>query len=377
MAAPVKAIVLAAGLFACSNSESLTAQVMPTAKPVGAAVHVNTAAPELERYTRIVGNLADCSLEGHQVPATCPGMVRYSDSVRGIPNDLQVLVGREMLGNASPAIRVEAAKLVLAAGRTGDALDTVATAAVREQDANVLRAHLELISADGAKRPSVAKALLAAADHRDAGVRLAAIDALTAPHNRGVAGAVGKLRALAEHDREATVRRHACELAGALGSDDLIPLYEKLTEQTSDAELYAACMEGLVRMFHHHPKFDTANKQAYDLFLRRLERKPRTEHAPPWTVMSTFCYYSHESDLDRLAAWKQRATWFDAAAVKRVMSDVIADKTANWMARAAAVESMVGLGATKPELEALRRGYSASDTKDRPVFDKLASVLSE
>lgn len=132
MAAPVKAIVLVAGLFACSNSESLTGQVMPTAKPVGAPVHVNTAAPELERYTRIVGNVADCSLEGYQVPATCPGMVRYSDSVRGIPSDMKVLVGREMLGNASPAIRVEAAKLVLAAGRTGDALDTVATAAVRE-----------------------------------------------------------------------------------------------------------------------------------------------------------------------------------------------------------------------------------------------------
>jgi len=93
--------------------------------------------------------------------------------------------------------------------------------------------------------------------------------------------------------------------------------------------------------------------------------------------MSTFCYYSHESDLAKLAAWKQQATWFDPTEVKRVMAHVIADKTANWMARAAAVESMVGLGATKLELAALKRGYLPGDRKDKPVLDKIASAIAE
>lgn len=370
--------VIAGLLVACSKGEPTnTQQAALSVQPMGMLPQHNSASPGLERYTRIVGNLADCSLEGYQVPPTCPGMRRFADALPGIPADVQVSVGREMIDHASPAIRVEAAKLLLAAGRSGEGLDVIAAATLREKNPNVVRAHLRLIADDGASRPSVGRALLAAADNESVDVRLQAIEALGSAKNRGLPGAVGKLRAIAEHDREPKARQSACEHAGTLGSDDLLPLYEKLTESSTDPDLYAACMEGLVRMFHNHPKFDTASEQAYRLFLRRLEAKPRTEHSPPWTVMSTFCYYSHESDLDKLAAWKQRATWFDASAVKRAMADVIGDKAANWMARAAAIESMVGLGATKPELEALRRGYRPSDQKDRPVLDKLASALSE
>jgi hypothetical protein len=109
--------------------------------------------------------------------------------------------------------------------------------------------------------------------------------------------------------------------AGRLGSDEPVALYEKLTapgpRDRDRRELYAACMEGLARMFHDHPSFETANEKAYQLFLRRLDERPRTEHSPPWTVMSWFCYFSHEADPAKLAAWKQRATWFDAAAMRR------------------------------------------------------------
>ncbi|MGH9195106.1 MAG: hypothetical protein ACRD1T_05135 [Acidimicrobiia bacterium] len=120
--------------------------------------------------------------------------------------------------------------------------------------------------------------------------------------------------------------------------------------------------------------FDSANEAAYKLFLRRrLEARPRTEHAPPWNVMSTFCYFSHEADLERVAAWKTQATWFKPADVKRVMASVIADRSASWMARAAAVESMVGLGATKTELKGLKKGLGGG--KDRAVIEKIASAI--
>jgi hypothetical protein len=44
------------------------------------------------------------------------------------------------------------------------------------------------------------------------------------------------------------------------------------------------------------------------------------------------------------------------------------------MARAAAVESMIGLGSTRPELEALRRRI---DPRDKSVLDKIASAIAE
>ena len=85
--------------------------------------------------------------------------------------------------------------------------------------------------------------------------------------------------------------------------------------------------------------------------------------------MSTFCYYSHEADLDKLAAWKRRATWFDANEVKRVLASVIVDEAASWRARTAAIESMVGLGASDAELADLRRTVTT-----RQVTEKLDQV---
>src|SRR5204863_1377281 len=104
------------------------------------------------------------------------------------------------------------------------------------------------------------------------------------PENRGMEGAAGKLVTLAETDPDPRVRHAACENAGRVGGDAVISLYERTTTAGTDPEQLAACMEGLVAMFHDHPSFDTASEPAYRLFLRRLEETPRTEHAPPWSV---------------------------------------------------------------------------------------------
>jgi hypothetical protein len=372
-----------AALAACANNDDASATrkpiVMASALPTGMVPQLNIAATTgLERYERIVRNVEDCPLEGYQVVPTCPGMQMFNSGIASVSADLKAAVGRDMIGSASPAVRVTAAELMQgASGLSTDSQDAIAEAAGRERDPGVLRAFIRVVADHGATNPRVAAVLLAAADHADKDVRLQAVYALTSATNRGLAGGATKLVALAERDSDQKVRHAACEYGGKLGANELLPLYEKLTANTNDPDLYAACMEGLVRMFHNHPVLDTANEQAYRLFLRRLDHKPRTEHSPPWNVMSTFCYFSHESDLDKLAAWKQQAPWFDPTEVKRVMASVIADKSASWMARAAAVESMVGLGATKGELEALKRGYHATDRKDKPVLEKIAGAMRQ
>ncbi len=348
--------------------------VMPTAGPAG---QVNVADASLERYQRIVRNVADCALEGYQIVPTCPGMHELAAGISGVPLDVRAELGRSMITHASPAVRVKAAELMNAAHGTGPSLesqDAIAEAAAHERDPGVLRAFIRVVADKGATNPKVGAVLLAAADHADKDVRLQAVYALTSQANRGLVGGSTRVARLAESDSDAKVRTTACEYAGKLASDDLLPLYDKLTATTSDPDLYAACMEGLVRMFHDHPILDTANEKAYRLFLSRLAKQPRSETSPPWSVMSTFCYFSHGGDEAKVTAWKKRAPWFDAAEVKRVMTSVISDKATSWMARAAAIESMVGLGATKPELAALRTHI---DPKDKSTLDKLASVISE
>lgn len=373
-------LVFVCVVAACSNARdaapppSSAVGVVAAAGPAG---QVNAADPNLERYQRIVRNVADCPLEGYQIVPTCPGMHELAAGISGVPVDVRAEVGRSMLSHASPAVRVKAAELMTVAHGVGPSRvsqDAIAEAASRERDPGVLRALIRVIADHGATNPNVGKVLLTAATHADANVRLQAVYALTSQANRGLAGGSTQVARLAEADTDLKVRTTACEYAGKLGTDDLIPLYTKLTADTSNPDLHAACMEGLVRMFHDHPLLDTANEQAYRLFVDRLAKQPRSETVPPWSVMSTFCYFSHGSDTDKLAAWKQRAPWFDAGALRRVLTSVISDKATSWMARAAAIESMVGLGATKPELAALRKHI---DPKDKPVLDKLASAISE
>jgi hypothetical protein len=347
-------------------------QVMLASAPSGHVVPTNVAHSGLERYERIVRNVEDCPLEGYQIVPSCAGVHELNAGIANIPVDVRVEVGRAMIGHTSPAVRVKAAELMNAhGGPARDSQDAIADAATRERDPGVLRAFIRVIADHGAANPRVAAVLLAAAGHVDHAVRLQAVYALSSATNRGLDGGARKLAALAETDPDPKVRHSACEYAGKLAGDDLLPLYEKLTATHADPDLYAACMEGLVRMFHNVPVLDTHNEHAYRLFLKRVSDAP---HAAPWNVLSTFCYFSHGSDGDKLAAWKQRAPWFDAVEVKKVMASVVGDPKASSPARAAAIESIVGLGASKTELEALRRSI---DPKDKPVLDKLASVIAQ
>ena len=323
----------------------------------------------LEPYERLVRTVESCALEGDELVSTCPALRALQHEIAGVSPEIQIKVGEKMIGHASPAVRVQAASMMRVRGElTAKSLDAIARVAHHERDPRVLAAFVRIAGKHGATNPSAAHLLLAAANHANSDVRLDAISAITAVENRGMRGVAAKLVVLAETDTDPRVRRAACAQAGRLGTDDVLPLYERATAQVTDPAHYAACMEGLAAMFHNHPSFDTASEAAYRLFLRRIEQTPRTEHSPPWSVMSIFCYFSHEADLERLAAWKHRATWFDANEVKRVLSGVIADRNASMQARSAAIESLVGLGVTPVELASLKK------TLDKPLLDKLAAI---
>jgi hypothetical protein len=329
---------------------------------------------KLSALETLVLGIGACPLEGYQIVDTCPGMEAFAAGMKGKTASLDAHAGARLLRHTSPAIRVKAAELM---ADTIESRDAIAAAMAVERDPSVLQAFIRAVADDGARVPKVGEALLAMAGHADRAVRVQALSAIALPANRAMAGGPEKLVAMAERDADPEVRRLACEKGGKLGSEVFLPLYEKATASAADPNMYAACMEGLVGMFHNHPTFDTSSEAAYRLFLRRLEAQPRTDHSPPWNVMSTFCYFSHESDLDKLAAWKRQATYFKPDEVKRVMASVIRDRAASWMARAAAVESMVGLGASRTELADLKKGLDAADRRDRPVVEKLTSVLGE
>lgn len=325
---------------------------------------------------RRVLDLASCSLEGYQIDASCPAMEALAKELAapGGSKTLSVALGARLLASESAAVRLETAKLM---GTDTASRNAIVETARRESNVHVRQAFVRMLANDGAKHAAVGALLLESTSHADRDVRLQAVYALTSPANRALPGGAAKLAHVIEHDPNERVRQAACLAAGRLGDDALVATYDRMTASTADPAMYATCMEGLVAMFHNHPSFDTASEAAYRLFVRRLAAEPRTEVSPPWGVMSSFCYYSHEADLDKLAAWKQRAPWFDAVELKRLITSIVVDKNASWMARAAGVESLIGLGASKAELQALKPAYTTKVEADRMVLAKIDSALAE
>lgn len=370
--------VLALGACAKDFDQQVAGRKVVEARHTGTTGPVSAPRGEAPAGTleRRVLDLASCQLEGYQIVDTCGAMrsLRHELAAPGGSKELSLALGTRLMAHRAPAVRIEAAKLM---GSDAASRLAIVDSARRETVPAVRQAYVRLLADDGARLPPVAQFLLESADHPTSAVRLDALDAITSPANRGMAGGAATIIAMVERDPDASVRRTACSLGGKLGDAMLVPMYTTMTATTNDPQLYAACMEGLVAMFHNHPVFDTASEPAYRLFLERLQTQPRSEQSPPWSVMSTFCYFSHDADLDKLAAWKQRATWFDANEVKRVITSVIQDRATSWEARTAAVESLVGLGATKDELFALRGSYDPSAPADRRVLAKIDSALGE
>ena len=318
---------------------------------------------------KLVVALEGCGLEGYQITSTCPAMVALSAELSVRRPQLSIALGSRLLEHAAPAVRIQAAAMLGPEGA-----HAIVDAARRERDDRVREAMIHTLAPEAANQPRVAAFVLESTQHFAPSVRARALDALTRPSARAIPGAGARVLAMAERDPDPALRRAACASGGKLGDPSFVPFYERVTEHAADPELYAACMEGLVAMFHNAPAFDTANEAAYRLFLRRISATPRSEHAPPWQVMSAFCYDSREADLARLAVWRTTATWFEPAEVKAALASVIGDRATSWKARAAAIESMVGLGATSADLKGLAAGYASGSSEDSPDARVLVTL---
>ena len=179
------------------------------------------------------------------------------------------------------------------------------------------------------------------------------------------------------------VRLIACEYAGRLGDDALIPIYQELTADVRDPALYGACLAGLLAMWARSPLFDTYSEKAYRLTLRLIERRPRTKDSPPWSIMMDLMMAFQEPATSNkyLEQWLGQATWFKAADLRKTLGSVVGDLDAHAGARRFAADTIVALGAPLKELEALRArlgaaGHGEDDEEERELAKKLDEAIA-
>lgn len=337
----------------------------------------------LEQYEKLVVGLAECKLKGYEIDSSCPAMKAMQDAMKETTTPVKDMLGmssklgEKLITHSAPAVRVKAAQLMGSiTGTSGTSQDVVVAAAAKEKDPQVLQAFIRTVWNDGGKNPKVAAFLIASADHAETDVRLQAVYALSSSWNKDMKGGPEKLAKVAMADKEAKVRAAACEYGGKLGNKVMIAVMEKMTAKTDDKEMYTACMKGLVAMFFQYPFYETSSQEAYKLFLKRINTAPRTVESAPWTIMGEFSRYGDLKN-EKLIAWKKKTPWFKDADMRKALAAVIADKKTNWMARTGAIESLIGLGATKGELEALRKGYDEKNFDDKNVLKKIEEAITK
>jgi len=343
------------------------------------AVAATGAALTADEYEKLVLGLSSCQLKGYSIDSKCDAAVALQDRLKNSKTNLRDLLGgsaklgQKLISNEAPAVRVKAAQLMASfTGTTADSQNTIVEAAAKEKDPQVLQAFIRTVSNDGAKNPKVGEMLLAAADHADTDVRLQAVYALSSSWNRDLTKGAEKLAAMADKDADGKVRQAACKYGGKLGNKVMLPVIKKLTAKPdADLDLYSACMQGLGEMFHQYPFYETTDKNAYDLFLQRLSARPRGKGKPPWLALGLFQYTNSETN-DKLKAWKAKATWFKPAAVRKVLGSIVTDKDADYLARTSSVDSLVGLSASKAELEGLKK-----KVEDTQVIRKLDEAIAK
>lgn len=376
---------LALVALAGCNKQSTDGGAPSASAPAASGSAAEASGPlTLEQYEQLIVALASCkTVESEStyygsIDGSCPAYKALQaarakkDAMKNISGKTAPLT-RKLLGHASPAVRVQAAGMVESLfGTTGDNQKAVTDLARSEKDIAVLKALIHAVSNDGKKNPEVGAMLLSLAGHENPRVRATAAVGISSSWNKGMPGAVEKLIQIMQSDADPRTRQAACAYAGEHDDDRLLPVYGKLTGPGAEPALAAECFTGLLRMWASYPLFANANEKAYRLSLKVLAQKPRTDKLPPWTTMGTFenVGKGKGTSFDK---WVARAKWYDRKEVKKAMLEVAADKGGNWLGRAGAVRAAVANGATKAELEALKKKLG----DDRQVVSQIDKSMAE
>jgi hypothetical protein len=306
-------------------------------------------------YEQLILALEKCTMAERGIDFKCPEQKAYVQArsrntalkdFAGMSSGL----GLKHINHASPAVRWTAAGLLGGFfGASANVQEAVLKAIPEEKHPVVLAKLVGAVGSSASRNPKVGELLLKMADHESEVVRMEAISWLTTSFAKGLAGSADKVIEKVQKDPSPKVQAYACEYAGRLGDERLVPIYKKLTQKPGDdPAVYNACMRGLIDLWNSFMPTDTPPSQkAYKLSLARLRDKPRSKDRPPWMVMSSF---------GRVP--KGPPAWYKAKEVAKALGDVVLDGQANWMARAGAARALGELK-DKEELEKLKTKLGA------------------
>lgn len=364
----------------------------------GAADQVKGALSEIDRFLKdesaaltpqvleqLVVALKDCKLTESGVERKCPAYETYNKA-RGRRTAMKNLmgmnarVGAKLIDHESPAVRYMAAGLMSSIFGSGkQTQDVVLAAARKEKDPVVLTKLLRVVGSRHKQNEEVKKLLLEMADHENEHVRTEALGWFTSSFGEGVEGTFEKVLEKLDKDPSIKVRRSLCRrLYGSSDKRAIKTLKRYLSDKATPDELYSECFNGLISAWTGFPQPATPNQEAWQLTLKLLRAKPRTDKRPPWSGISTLRAATDEAKTSFQREWLEKVKgWYKKATLVAALQDLAGDKQANWMARSAAVRTMGDLKAPKAAFEKLQKAYAGASGVDSHVGRAVEDALKK
>ena len=102
-------------------------------------------------------------------------------------------------------------------------------------------------------------------------------------------------------------------------------------------------MDSVVFMWLNYPSHEKYNKEAYKISMDYFKKKPRNDNVPYWIAVSDI----DKINEDNFKAWKKKAKYYKPKEIIEVMTDIIKDTNANYLARCSAVDVIAAHGGKK------------------------------
>lgn len=328
-------------------------------------------------YEALMLDLATCSIdEKGFLDQKCPALERLTDVKKRRNRHIKNMtamwsrIGQKHLDNPSPSVRLYAVQKLGSLFTVNDAGQKILlTAAKKETSPPVLVTMVRTSRNAMGKQPALAAFVLEQSKHQNKDVRREALLALVSPWAMGTPDTLERAMEMIRTDPEMEIRKLGCAGIGARADDNAIPLLEEYTVwPAKEKELYDDCFRGLVEMWAARVVHKRPSQAAYELTLKRLEEKPRSQEHPSWKSIASLGIGGREQFIER-------APWYDAKRVNAVLVDMIADTDFHWLGRRSAIDAYALAGASSAQMQALLDQHFAGGLvkKDTDQYDRFLS----
>jgi hypothetical protein len=327
--------------------------------------------------------LVSCKMGERDIQRGCDALDRLNRArshrfdVKDRAGGLRAL-GKKHLGDPSPAVRLESAKLCAPSlGSDAEAQKLLMAQASKEKVPAVLLTMLRVLGSADHPSADLGKLLLSKVDDESAPVRMEAMGWMLT----GVDTPGGFDRVLDKVDKDPSleVRSYLCTRLYGTADARALPIFEKyLRAKDTPKKLYEGCFRGLVSAWTGFPKPKKPAEKAYRLTLELLDAKPRDNDRPPYSAIALLRAAKTKfgpTDTGGKAWLEEVKGWYDAKRLLAALESLAGDHDASLLARTSALDVMKELGAKKAAFSRVAARYAKATGQDENLKRRVDQIV--